>query len=159
MFWLLMKIRLLSARNVVRDSLRRHPLLVTGLSLLGIGLFVLAYLVVFFVFAFAHDRNVLPETLYQVFYFLFLFLLPARCPSSPPRCCTPPTTRCSSPRRCRRAPSSPPSSWTPPSPIRYSLRSSACLPLSPAPPCWACRCWAGCCCPCSSGCSCWFPRC
>src|SRR5579884_3825744 len=80
MFWLLMKIRLLSARNVVRDSLRRHPLLVTGLSLLGIGLFVLAYLVVFFVFAFAHDRNVLPETLYQVFYFLFLFLLAGAVP-------------------------------------------------------------------------------
>jgi ABC-2 type transport system permease protein len=80
MFFLLMQIRLLSARNVVRDTLRRHPALALGLSLLGVGLFSLTYGAVLFVFNLMTATSVLSETVYQIFYFLFLFLLAGAVP-------------------------------------------------------------------------------
>lgn len=80
MFLLLMKIRLLSGRNTARDALRRHPLIALGLSLLGIGLFSITYIVILLVFRIAQARGVLTETIYQAFYFLFLFLLAGAVP-------------------------------------------------------------------------------
>lgn len=80
MFFLLMQIRLLSARNVVRDTLRRHPALALGLSLLGVSLFSLTYGAVLFVFNLMTATSVLSETVYQIFYFLFLFLLAGAVP-------------------------------------------------------------------------------
>jgi ABC-2 type transport system permease protein len=80
MFLLLMRTRLLSGRNIIRDSLRRHPLLALGLSLLGTGLFLLTYVIILFVFRIAQAKGLLTETLYQVFYFLFLFLLAGAVP-------------------------------------------------------------------------------
>lgn len=80
MFFLLMKIRLLSARNVVRDTLRRHPALALGLSFLGLGLFSLTYGAVLFVFSLTTATGALSETIYQIFYFLFLFLLAGAVP-------------------------------------------------------------------------------
>jgi ABC-2 type transport system permease protein len=79
-FPLLIKIRLLSARNVVRDTLRRHPVLASGLSLLGIALFVAMYFGFALFFQFALSLDVLEETVYQIFYFLFLFLLAGAVP-------------------------------------------------------------------------------
>lgn len=80
MFWLLMRIRLLSARNVVREALRHSPVLALGLTVLGIGLFSAVYAAFLFFFRFAGHLHVLPETVYQVFYFLFLFLLAGAVP-------------------------------------------------------------------------------
>ena len=75
MFALLMKIRLLSGWNVTRDTARGHPLLVVGLSVLGITLFVGMVFGFLIFFDFAARLGVLAETIYQIFYFLFLFLL------------------------------------------------------------------------------------
>src|SRR5215468_2361041 len=77
MFPLLMKIRFQSACNVARDTLRRHPLLAAGLIFLGIGSFgaVFAGFLLFFgAAAHLHSEhlNILQETVYQIFYFLFL---------------------------------------------------------------------------------------
>ena len=80
MFVLLMKIRLLSAKNVLREALQRTPLVSGGMSLFGMGLFVLMYLGFLLFFHTAARLNVLTETVYQIFYFLFLFLLAGAVP-------------------------------------------------------------------------------
>src|SRR5579884_1656900 len=80
MFWLLMRIRWQSARNIAREALQRHPLLTIGLSILGIVLFLAVYVAFLGFFDFAARLDVLPETVYQVFYFLFLFLLAGAVP-------------------------------------------------------------------------------
>ena len=80
MFWLLMRIRMQSARNIAREALQRHPLLTIGLSTLGIVLFLAVYVAFLGFFDFAARLDVLPETVYQVFYFLFLFLLAGAVP-------------------------------------------------------------------------------
>ncbi|MDW8208942.1 MAG: hypothetical protein RMJ43_13995 [Chloroherpetonaceae bacterium] len=80
MFALLVRVRLQSNWNTARDTLQRHPVLSIGLSLLGIALFagmVLGFLVFF---EFARRLHVLEETVYQIFYFLFLFLLAGAVP-------------------------------------------------------------------------------
>lgn len=80
MFALLMRVRFLSARNTTLDTLRRHPLLAFGLTVSGIGLFAGMVIGFWVFFAFANHLKVLEETLYQVFYFLFLFLLAGSVP-------------------------------------------------------------------------------
>lgn len=80
MFPLLIKIRLQSGWNAAKHTARRSPVLALGLVLLGVGLFALAYTAALVVFSFAERRHVLPETVYQVFYFLFLFLLAGAVP-------------------------------------------------------------------------------
>ena len=80
MFLLLLKIRLLSAKNVAIDSLRRQTLLTLTLALLGAGLFAAVYLAFFVFFRYAAHLDVLEEIIYQVFYFLFLFLLAGAAP-------------------------------------------------------------------------------
>ena len=72
MFLLLMRTRLLSAKNVVQDSLKNRPLLSVGLSLLGVGLFLLVYLLFLSLFRFASRLDMLLEVSYQVFYLLLL---------------------------------------------------------------------------------------
>ncbi len=80
MFLLLMRTRLLSAKNVARDSLQNHPLLSIGLSLLGVGLFLLVYGLFFSLFRFAARVDLLVEVAYQVFYLLLLFLFAGAVP-------------------------------------------------------------------------------
>lgn len=80
MFLLLMRTRLLSAKNVARDSLQKHPVLSFGLSLLGIGLFLLVYGLFLSLFRFAARFDLLLEVCYQVFYLLLLFLFAGAVP-------------------------------------------------------------------------------
>ena len=80
MFLLLIKIRLLSARNIALDSLRRQTLLTLALAFLGVGLFAAVYFAFFVFFRYAERLGVLDEIIYQVFYFLFLFLLAGAAP-------------------------------------------------------------------------------
>jgi ABC-2 type transport system permease protein len=80
MFWQLMKIRLWSARNTVQDTARRHPLRAFLLSALGGVMFVGMVAGFLLFFTFAERLGVLEETVYQVFYFLFLFLLAGAVP-------------------------------------------------------------------------------
>lgn len=80
MFSLLMRVRLLSGLNVARDTLRRHPLFAVGLILLGSGLFFGMTIGFWLFFQFAQNLHVFQETTYQIFYFLFLFLLAGAVP-------------------------------------------------------------------------------
>jgi ABC-2 type transport system permease protein len=80
MFLLLMQTRLRSVRNQILDTLRRHPLLAVGLGLLSTGFFVGVYSFFSVFFGIAEKLNALQETIYQVFYFLFLFLLAGAVP-------------------------------------------------------------------------------
>ena len=80
MFLLLMRIRLMSTRNVIRHTVRRYPLLAGGLSLLGTGFFVGIFAVFWLLFSLANQFHVLPELIYQIFFFLFLFLLSGAVP-------------------------------------------------------------------------------
>lgn len=80
MFVLLMKVRLLSGRNVALDIARKSPLIALGLSLMGVSLFLAMALGFWVFFLFAGKLNVLTETVYQIFYFLFLFLLAGAVP-------------------------------------------------------------------------------
>ena len=80
MFLLLIKIRLISARNIALDSLRRQTLLTLALAILGVGLFAAVYLAFFVFFRYSQRLGVFDEIIYQVFYFLFLFLLAGAAP-------------------------------------------------------------------------------
>ncbi len=80
MFGLMMRLRLLSGRNTAREMWRRNPLLSVAVSLLGTALFGAVYVGFLLFFGIANRINVLSETTYQVFYFLFLFLLAGAVP-------------------------------------------------------------------------------
>ncbi len=80
MFLLLIKIRLLSARNIALDSLRRQTLLTLALAIFGVGLFAAVSFAFFAFFRYAEQLGVFREIVYQVFYFLFLFLLAGAAP-------------------------------------------------------------------------------
>jgi ABC-2 type transport system permease protein len=80
MFPLLVKTHILSARNIVRDTWQRRPLVAVGLGLLGGGLFLLVYLGFYLFLLFARSLHSLHETVFQIFYFLFLFLLAGAVP-------------------------------------------------------------------------------
>ena len=80
MFPLLIKIRLMSARNIVIDSLRRQSLLTLALAILGVGLFAAVYFAFYVFFRYSERLGVFDEIIYQVFYFLFLFLLAGAAP-------------------------------------------------------------------------------
>ena len=80
MFLLLIKIRIASVLNMGREQFRRSALLSSGLAVLGVGLFAAMLLGFTFLFHIAAEMSLLSETLYQVFYFLFLFLLAGSTP-------------------------------------------------------------------------------
>ena len=80
MFFLLIKVRLLSARNIALDSLRRQRPFTVGLTVLGVLLFAAVYGAFFVFLHFAERLGVFHEVVYQVFYFLFLFLLAGATP-------------------------------------------------------------------------------
>ena len=80
MFLLLIKIRLMSARNIALDSLRRQTLLTLALAILGVGLFAAVYFAFYVFFRYSERLGVFDEIIYQVFYFLFLFLLAGAAP-------------------------------------------------------------------------------
>src|SRR5258706_12333288 len=80
MFSLLVKVRLLSLWNVARYNATRHKLLSAGLVTAGVGMFALVFLgfLVFLELVRIEDETV--ELIYEIFYFLFLFLLPGPVP-------------------------------------------------------------------------------
>lgn len=80
MFGLMMRLRLLSGRNIAREMWRRNPLLSIAVSLLGTALFGAVYVGFLLFFGIAERMNILGETAYQIFYFLFLFLLAGAVP-------------------------------------------------------------------------------
>lgn len=80
MFGLMMRLRLLSGRNMAREMWRRSPLVTIAVSMLGTALFGAVYLGFLLFFGIAERMNILGETAYQIFYFLFLFLLAGAVP-------------------------------------------------------------------------------
>jgi ABC-2 type transport system permease protein len=80
MFFLLIRVRLACIINVVRDQLRRSAWVAAGLALLGASLFASVLAGFLFLFHLASSLQLLQETGYQVFYFLFLFLLAGSTP-------------------------------------------------------------------------------
>lgn len=80
MFWLLMRTRLLSGRNVVLETWRNRPVVAMSLCLAGICLFGGMFLGFLFFFRFAAGVGVLAETIYQAFYYLFLLLFAGAVP-------------------------------------------------------------------------------
>ena len=80
MFWLLMRTRLLSARNVVLETWRLRPVAAALLGLGGICLFGGMFLGFLLLFQFAGRFGVLEETVYQAFYYFFMLLLAGAVP-------------------------------------------------------------------------------
>ena len=80
MFWLLMRTRLLSARNVVLETWRLRPVVGAALCLAGICLFGGMFVGFLLFFEFAARVGVLDETVYQAFYYLFMLLLAGAVP-------------------------------------------------------------------------------
>ena len=80
MFPLLIKVRLLGARNTVRDALQRHLALTVLLAMAGIALFAAVYIGFLVFFHFGRVIGLFDELVYQIFYFLFLFLFAGAVP-------------------------------------------------------------------------------
>lgn len=80
MFWLLMRTRLLSARNVIKETWRNNSVLAAAMSLAGVCLFLGMFLGFMLLFHFAAQYGVLEETIYQAFYYFFLLLLAGAVP-------------------------------------------------------------------------------
>lgn len=80
MFWLLMRVRLLSARNVMQASWQRNPVATAFACLASVTLFGGMFLGFLIFFRFAAHLGVQTETVYQMLYFLFLFLLAGAVP-------------------------------------------------------------------------------
>src|SRR5258708_24479718 len=80
MFCLLVKVRLLSIWNIARYNATRHKLLSAGLVMAGFVMFALVFLgfLVFLELVRSEDDTV--ELIYEIFYFLFLFLLAGAVP-------------------------------------------------------------------------------
>ncbi len=80
MFSLLIRVRLLSLWNVARHAASRHRLLTIGLTILGVGLFGALYAGFRFFLSLVPSEPGLHEMVYELFYFLFLFLLAGSVP-------------------------------------------------------------------------------
>ncbi len=80
MFWLLVKIRLVGLWNVARHTFERHSLLTSLLTLTGAFIFLLLFGGFRFFLSLAFSRTGLEDLVYQLFYFLFLFLLAGAVP-------------------------------------------------------------------------------
>src|SRR5438045_5872534 len=80
MFSLLVKIRLLSIWNVARYSAKKHKVLSVALALAGMMIFSLVFLGFLVFLQFAHTQEEIAELVYEIFYFLFLFLLAGAVP-------------------------------------------------------------------------------
>src|SRR5260221_209080 len=80
MFGLLVKIRVLSLWNVARFTASRHKLLSLGLGLFTSGLFLAIFLAFRLFLSLVHNPEDLRELIFEVFYFLFLFLLAGAVP-------------------------------------------------------------------------------
>ncbi len=79
-FRLLLKMRILTLRNVLKDTLRRNP--VAGFALMALGATVFVGVTIGFCafFRIAGFAGVLDDTIYQTFYMMFLFLLASALP-------------------------------------------------------------------------------
>ena len=80
MFFLLLRVRLLSLWNTVRHAAARHKVVTVGLSALGILLFGSIYAGFRFFLSLVPTTPGLHEMIYELFYFLFLFLLAGSVP-------------------------------------------------------------------------------
>ncbi|HLJ57363.1 MAG TPA: hypothetical protein VKT77_20160 [Chthonomonadaceae bacterium] len=80
MFLLLVRIRIASIVNMAKVQLRRSPGIAFGMSALAIAMFGAILAGFLFLFQASTAMAPLPDTLYQVFYFLFLFLLAGSTP-------------------------------------------------------------------------------
>src|SRR5437764_1106257 len=80
MFLLLIKIRIASLQNMAQEQLKRSAWIFVSMALLGICLFAAILFGFQFLFHLADEMSLLRETLYQVFYLLFLFLLAGSTP-------------------------------------------------------------------------------
>src|ERR1043166_3120486 len=80
MFSLLVKIRVLSLWNVARYTASRHRLLAVGLALFSTALFVGIFLAFRLFLSLVHGQDDLRDLIFEVFYFLFLFLLAGAVP-------------------------------------------------------------------------------
>lgn len=80
MLFCLVRIRILSARNVVAHSVRNRPAVAAAVTLLGVGLFAAVYAGFLLFFEVARRIGVEAEALRQVLFFLFLFLLAGSVP-------------------------------------------------------------------------------
>lgn len=80
MFVLLVKTRVRGLWNIALYSLARHPALAVGMALFGIALFVGIYYGFRLFLALMRPVSGLEELVYEVFYFLFLFLLAGAVP-------------------------------------------------------------------------------
>ena len=80
MFWLLMRTRLLSGRNVVLEAWRLRPVAAAFLCVGGTCLFGGMFLGFLLLFQFAGRFGVLEETVYQAFYYFFMLLLAGAVP-------------------------------------------------------------------------------
>src|SRR2546423_15090326 len=80
MFWLLVKIRLLGLYNVTRHSFQRSPVVSVALTLSGLAIFSLMLVGFHFFLSLAASPFSLSDLVYQICYFLFLFLLAGAVP-------------------------------------------------------------------------------
>ncbi len=80
MFLLLIKVRVAGILNMVQEQFRRSAWVASGMASLGTVLFVAILFGFQFLFRIAGEMSLLREMLYQVFYFLFLFLLAGSTP-------------------------------------------------------------------------------
>src|SRR5579871_600127 len=80
MFALLVKTRLLGLWNVARYSASRNGLLSLGLSLLAIVLFAAVYVGFRLFLGLSRSLHTANELVYEIFHFLFLFLLAGAVP-------------------------------------------------------------------------------
>lgn len=80
MLLLLLRVRLRGGWNLLCDAVRQRTALSAGFTLLGVGLFGSVLMAFYAFFHFAARLGALEETVYQVFYFLLLFLLAGAVP-------------------------------------------------------------------------------
>src|SRR5207302_3648191 len=80
MFALLIRVRILGLWNVTLNNARRYKLLSVALTVAGAAMFVLVYLGFYFFLALVRSPEERRELIYEIFYFLFLFLLAGAVP-------------------------------------------------------------------------------
>ena len=80
MFSLLVKIRLLSIWNIARYSVKRHKILAACLTAAGSAIFSLIFFGFFVFLQLVRTDEETAELVYEIFYFLFLFLLAGAVP-------------------------------------------------------------------------------
>lgn len=80
MFWLLVRTKLIGAKNVALDTWRNRPAVAAALCLAGICLFGGMFLGFLVLLKMAAQYGVLEETIYQAFYYFFLLLFAGAVP-------------------------------------------------------------------------------